>query len=209
MINKSMRASEFLTERVLNLHTPDQKAQYADEVWDMLQKSYAKMGGFKSASSKEELIDIPGYWKVVKRGPELTAVNLYRQTPKTKNFKVYASAAQTTKDLATDKYKATPQGLQDYLMVKKADEKMKRSWAEVSGPAEKLAQSINTKPIPNKFAEYLTGKEILSLNPDGYHYTRLIQGELHEKIIYGFIDLTPEQEKALENKGLDIQDLPR
>jgi murein tripeptide amidase MpaA len=94
-------------------------------------------------------------------------------------------------------------------MVKKADEKMKRGWAEVSGPAEKLAQSTNTKPIPNKFASYLTDKEILNLNPDGYHYTRLIMGEPHEKIIYGFIGLTPEQEKELKNKGLDIQDLPQ
>jgi hypothetical protein len=204
-----MRAHEFLTERVLNLHTPEQKSQYADEVWDMLQKAYAKMGGFKSATSKEELIEIPGYWKLVKRGPEITAVNLYKQTPQTQSFKTYASAAQVQQDPKSGEYKATSQGVADYTDLKKADQKMKRSWAEVSGGAEKTAKRIGAKPIPNKFASYLTNKEILRLNPDGYHYTRLIQGEPYEKIIYGFIGLTPEQEKELENKGLDIQDLPQ
>jgi hypothetical protein len=204
-----MRAHEFLTERVLNLHTPEQKSQYADEVWDMLQKAYAKMGGFKSATSKEELIEIPGYWKLVKRGPEITAVNLYKQTPQTQTHKSYALAAKVTQDPVTNKYKASPAGMRDIQDLVNADAKTRRSWVEVSGPAERLIHSTGAKPIPNKFASYLTNKEILRLNPDGYHYTRLIQGEPYEKIIYGFIGLTPEQEKELENKGLDIQDLPQ
>ncbi len=204
-----MRAHEFLTERVLNLHTQEQKAQYADEVWDMLQKAYAKMGGFKSATSKEEIIEIPGYWKLIRRGSEITAVNLYKQSSHTKNLKTYASAAQVHIDPETNEYKATPQGLADYTKLKNEDLKMKRGWAEVSGGAEKTAKRIGAKPVPNKFAQYLTGKEIFELDPDGYHYTRLIQGKPHKKIIYGFIGLTPEQEKELENKGLDIQDLPQ
>jgi len=95
------------------------------------------------------------------------------------------------------------------LQIKKADVTQKRSWAEVSGPAEKLAIRNGAKPIPNKYAAYLSGKEILELNPDGYHYTRLIQGEPHEKIMYGFVGLTPEQRKALEINNLDIRDLPQ
>ena len=95
------------------------------------------------------------------------------------------------------------------MAIKKADVTQKRSWAEVSGTPETFAKRLGAQPIPNKYAAYLTGKEILELSPDGYHYTRLIMGEPHEKIIYGFIGLSPDQEKALENNGLDIQDLPR
>lgn len=204
-----MRAKEFLIERILNLHTPEQKAKYADQVWDLLQKAYQKVGGFKSAVNKEELIGNPGYWKVAKRGDKITAVNLYRKIPQTNTFKVYASGAEAELDPEKQEYRATEQGKRDYTDIKKADVTQKRSWAEVSGAPETFAKRLGAKPIPNKYAAYLTGKEILELNPDGYHYTRLIMGEPHEKIIYGFIGLSPDQEKALENNGLDIQDLPR
>jgi len=202
-----MRAKELLTERILNLHTTQQKAQYADEVWDLLQKAYQKAGGFKSAVNKEELINNPGYWKVAKRGDKITAVNLYRKVPQTNTFKIYASGAQAEIDPDKQEYRATEQGKRDYINIKKADVSQKRSWAEVSGSPEIFAKRLGAKPIPNKFAAYLTGKEILELNPDGHHYTRLIQGEPHEKAMYGFVDLTPDQKKALEIKGLDIQDL--
>ena len=204
-----MRAKEFLIERILNLHTPEQKAKYADQVWDLLQKAYQKAGGFKSAVNKEELINNPGYWKIAKRGDRITAVNLYRKIPQTNTFKIYASGAETELDPDTQEYRATEKGKRDYLNIKKADITQKRSWAEVSGSPEMLAKRLGAQPVPNKYAAYLTGKEILELSPDGYHYTRLIMGEPHEKIIYGFIGLSPKQEKALENNGLDIQDLPR
>jgi hypothetical protein len=204
-----MRAKEFLIERILNLHTPEQKAKYADQVWDLLQKAYQKVGGFKSAINKEELVANPGYWKVAKRGDKITAVNLYRKIPQTDTFKVYASGAESELDPTKDEYRATKQGKRDYSAIKKADVTQKRSWAEVSGAPETVAKRLGANPIPNKYAAYLTGKEILELSSDGYHYTRLIMGEPHEKIIYGFIGLSPDQEKALENNGLDIQDLPR
>lgn len=204
-----MRAKELLTERILNLHTPEARAKYADQVWHLLQKSYQKAGGFKSAVNKEELINNPGYWKIAKRGDRITAVNLYRKIPQTNTFKIYASGAETELDPDTQEYRATEKGKRDYLNIKKADITQKRSWAEVSGSPEMLAKRLGAQPVPNKYAAYLTGKEILELSPDGYHYTRLIMGEPHEKIIYGFIGLSPKQEKALENNGLDIQDLPR
>jgi hypothetical protein len=178
-------------------------------VWELLQKAYEKMGGFKSAANKEELIANPGYWKVVKRGGKITAVNLYRKIPQTSTFKVYASGAEAELDPETNKYRATTQGKHDYMQIKKADVTQKRSWAEVSGPAEKLAIRNGAKPIPNKYAGALTDKAILSLDPDGIHYTRLIMGELHKKAMYGFVGLTPEQKKSLENKGLEIHDLPK
>lgn len=203
-----MRYREFLIERVVNLHSTDEKMAYADEVWDMLQRSYKKMGGFKSAGSPEELANEPGYWKVVRRGDKITAVGIYKKSPQTNNFKAIASATETELNPETGEYKATAQGLKDYNMVKSADVKLNRSWAEVSGPAEKIMIRSGAKPVENKYAEFLTGKKIVDLNPDGYHYTRLIQGEPHEKVIVGFINLSPEGAEELSKRGIDLQELP-
>lgn len=203
-----MRYHEFLIERVVNLQSTAEKLSYADQVWDMLQRSYKKIGGFKSANSPEELANEPGYWKLVRRGEKITALGVYKKVPKTQNFKMIASATETELNPETGEYRATTQGLKDYNMVKSADIKTNRSWAEVSGPAEKIMIRSGAKPIDNKYAEFLTGKKVLELNSDGYHYTRLIQGEPHEKLIIGFINLSPEGKDELIQRGFNLKELP-
>ena len=202
-----MRYHQLLVEKVLNLHTPKEKMKYADKIWTMLQHSYKKIGGFKSANSAEELANDSGYWKLVRRGNHITALEIYKKVPNTDNFKMVAMATETEPNSAGG-YKATEQGIKDYNMLKNADIKTKRAWAEVSGPAEKLMLRAGAKPIDNKYAEFLTGKKILELNPDGYHYTRLIQGELHEKIIVGFVKLSPQGKEKLAGLGFDLKHLP-
>lgn len=203
-----MKSTEFLTERVLNLWSPEQKAKYADIVWDMLNRSYQKMGGFKSAANVEELIDTPGLWKLVQRGDTITALGIYKPSEKTKNMKSIAAATETEIDPEKNIYVATEQGKKDLMLIKGEDVRLNRSWVEVSGPAEKLMLKMGAKPVPNKFAEFLTGKRILELNSDGYHYTRLIQGEPHEKLIVGFINLSPAGAEQLKGMGLDPKEFP-
>lgn len=203
-----MRYKEFLIERVINLHTIEDKIKYAEPVWDMLERSYKKIGGFKSASSVEELANDPGYWKIVRRGDRITAVTIYKKVPKTKNYKLVASATETVFDPESGNYRTTPQGLSDFKMIRTSDIKTKRSWAEVSGAAEHLLLKAGGKPISNEYAEFLTGKKVLELNDDGYHYTRLIQGEPYEKIIVGFVNLSDDAKTELEARGFDLKKLP-
>ena len=203
-----MKSTEFLTERILNLWSPEQKAKYADVVWDTLNRSYQKVGGFKSAANIEELIDTPGLWKLVQRGDTITALSIYKPIEKTNNMKGIAAATETELDPDTNKYVATTQGKKDLMMIKSEDIRLNRSWVEVSGPAEKLMLKMGAKPVPNKFAEFLTSKKLLDLNSDGFHYTRLIQGEPHEKLIVGFINLSPEGEAQLRSMGLDPKEIP-
>jgi hypothetical protein len=68
---------------------------------------------------------------------------------------------------------------------------------------------LGADPIPSEYAGMLTGKEILDINPDGYHYTRLIAGYPHEKIIYGVVSLEPSAANLLKNKGIDLKSLPK
>lgn len=189
-----MRAKELLTERVLNLFHADEKIKYADQVWDLLQKSYQKAGGFHSAEDIPELISKTNLWKLVVRNGQVTAANLYKDLHGRKSI-----AAGTD---------GTLQGKNDYKMVKSADIKYRRAWSEVSGAPEHLAAKSGLRPLPAKFASMLTGKEITEFNPDGYHYTRLISGEPHEKVIYGSIELTPDTILKLTQAGFDLHELP-
>jgi hypothetical protein len=204
-----MKSIEFLAERVINLWTPEQKAKYADVVWDMLDRSYQKMGGFKSAANVDELIDTPGLWKIVQRGNKITALGIYKSSEKTTNLKSIAAATETELDPEKNLYVATQQGKKDLMMIKGEDIKFERAWVEVSGPAEKLMARMGAKPIPNKYAEFLTGKKILELDSDGVHYTRLIQGEPHEKMIVGFAKLSPEGVNQLINMGINPQEFSK
>ena len=203
-----MRSREFLIERILNLWTPEERQPYAKQVWDMLLRSYKHKGGFKSASSLEELVNTPGYWKLTRRGDKITSVSIYKKVEHTNNFKGIASASETEFSQPKNRYAATKPGYADYSHMKDADLKTHRSWSEVSAEIEQLLLKSGAKSIPNKFAAILTGKEILKLNPDGIHYTRLIKGEPHEKSIYGFVSLSPSGQAALERSGISLHDLP-
>ena len=69
---------------------------------------------------------------------------------------------------------------------------------------EKMLARAGATPLSNQLAATLTGKEILDLNPDGYHYTRLIAGHPHEKIIYGFVKMDPALAQKLEKLNITV-----
>jgi hypothetical protein len=190
-----MKLNEILTEHVINAFDPDLKHKYSDQVWEILQKSYSSVpGGFATASSVDELIEKSGLWKFVIRNKQITAIQVYKD-----HFGRKSIASGTD---------GTPEGKKDLMMIANADIKFNRSWAEVSGAPELLLKRARSKPLPAKFAELLTGKEILSYSDDGYHYTRLIGGHPHEKIIYGSVNMSPELENQLTKMGISVNDLP-
>jgi len=191
-----MRAKEFLTERVLNLFDRPSKERMADKVWAMIQRSYANVpGGFATAATVEELIAKSALWKVVTRNGEPTAAIIYKDQFGRKGI---ASCTNGTK-----------QGYKDYTHVRETDTRLGRSWAEVSGKPEQIMIKAGAKPIKAKFAAVLTKKEILDYNPDGFHYTRLINGQPHEKIIYGAVSLSPMEKDYLKNAGISLHGLPK
>lgn len=189
-----MRSSEILQERYLNLFTDDEKMQYGNEVWDLLQKAYADKGGFKSAPDIKALVADSGMWKLNRRDGKINAALIYKDHHGRKLI-----------GLATD---GTRRGIADYANTLSTDMSMKRAWAEVSGKPEAYLIRLGAKPIPAKFAPALTGKQIIEYNPDGIHYTRLLAGEPHEKALYGFVKLTPELQQILKASHINISELP-
>ncbi len=189
-----MKISHILTEHFVNLITPAEKAPFKDQVWDILQTAYAGIGGFKGAENAEELASTPGLWKLSRRNGKIVTVAVYKDVHGRKSI-----ASGTDGSI---------EGRRDFHNIKNADLNMKRMWVEASGAIEHILKKSNAKTIPNRFAGILTGKEILNLNPDGVHYTRLIAGHPYEKIIFGTVDASPELQQLLIKHGFPLHELP-
>lgn len=161
-----------LDERYINLFKDDLK-QYIDIIWDMLQKAYKDLdGGFATASTPEELINKTWLTKCVRRDGKIVACRLYSD-----KFGRKSIAG------ATD---GTAVGKAAFYKLIEEDITQSRAWGEVSDKMEHVMIKRGGVPVPNIYAHQLTKKEILQYNPDGYHYTRMIAGQPHEKIIFAY-----------------------
>ncbi len=171
---------QYLEERVVTIHphlynSHDEytkaKHDFVKSHWDELQKSYAPMGGYAAAASPEELADSLHTIKGVKRNGKVVAWTGYKDQ--------YGRKATVSSTDGSD------EGKKGYREISKEDDRMKRAWAEKSGPAARIADKMGSNKVPNSEAEKLTGKEIISKDEDGHHYERMIGGHIHKKAIYG------------------------
>lgn len=161
-----------LNERFINLNQRNEIEPYIDQIWDIMQKTYSYLdGGFATANSPEELLKKVSFAKLVKKDDKIVAAALYKDQLGKKSIAKGSDGSR--------------EGITWVKKIYEEDLKFERAWGELSGKAEKLAFKLGGVPIPNTFAEKLLGKEIKSLNPDGFHYTREINGADHEKIIFG------------------------
>jgi hypothetical protein len=106
------------------------KELWVDEVWDMLQKTYKKIGGIKGSgfSSKEDMIKNIPMWKMATNNGKLVAVVMYKDKG---GRKAIAGATDGSRD-----------GLKKYKEV--VSEDIKRAFGEKS----KAALSTTMKIIP-------------------------------------------------------------
>jgi hypothetical protein len=169
--------SVLLNERYINLFNDDDKKQYSKIVWDILEKSYEPIGGFKTAINPEELIQKSYLWKLVRKNNEIVAVKIYR-----KQFGLKSIAGGTN---------GTSEGKNALKKMMMQDMKMQNSWGEFSGAPEHILLKYGGAPIPNeeaKIALNKMGKKVLSLDDDGIHYTREIMGKPYKKVMIGWMD---------------------
>lgn len=180
-----------LHESVINLLPKDifLKKKYASEVYAIIQNSYSTLGGIKGTgfASPEDMINTIPFWKIVKRGDEITAVVMYKSKSGRKRV-----AGGTN---------GTSQGKLDYKMISREELKTSRSWGEVSGAP--LAIAIKQHPDLEKFA--IPVSIVKKLMPDdeikqpeendelvqkypqlkNFFYQRNINGHWHTKVCLG------------------------
>lgn len=77
-----IRFKQFINETIDNLFLTDtdKREKYVDQIWDILQHSYAKIGGIHGAgfNSKEEMIKTLPLWKIYRKGDKVKAVLIYK-----------------------------------------------------------------------------------------------------------------------------------
>lgn len=120
-----IRFRTFLTERIDNLFIDDieKRKQYVDQIWSILQHSYAKIGGVKGSgfNDKEDMIDNLPLWKVFRRGDEVKAVIIYKDKQGRKSV-----------SMGTD---GSPEAKKMIQKMKSNEMSSKRSYGEVSDNA--------------------------------------------------------------------------
>ena len=179
----------FLEERFVNLiHDKTEKNKYADDLFSMLQASYAKIGGIKGSGfmSPKDMVDNIPFWKLVRKNGKIVAASFY------KDKKGRKSVAACTD--------GTPEGKIGLATIKSQD--FERAYSEVS---EKMLTFLRnnlpkeyfmSKVIPFEEVEKISdepierpkaGDEEVNHHPDlkQFFYTRLIGGERKTKLMMG------------------------
>lgn len=113
----------FISEAIDNLFIKDRvkREQYIDQIWDLLQKNYAKIGGIhgNGFNSKEEIITKIPMLKIFRQGEEVKAVICYKD-----------SLGRKSVALGTD---GSVEGKRMAANMKVADLSTGRMYGEVSG----------------------------------------------------------------------------
>lgn len=195
-----LRFSQYLSEGYKNFIGPDSvegRKKWIDQAWDILQKSYAPIGGMKGDGfkTKEEMVEKLPMWKLFVRGDTLKAAAFYKDKNGRKAVAIATDGSDEAKKLVADIYKAA----------------LKTSYGEKSGPAlGLLMKQISTKEIPHYFmtpdqVHKLTGDHLIPAKTFGieklepsdkrtwdkfpelhaYFYVRELGGEWHLKATAG------------------------
>lgn len=170
-----------ICEKYTNLFRDDPKADFdkwKDQAYDLLQKSYAPIGGLLGVPDADALVNDSDMWKLVNHGNTILAICIY--TFKRTGRKLTACGCLQGPD-----GKADP-GAKEWLYdILSADMRIRNGWAEVDDKMEHIMQKSGGVPVPVDVAELLMkGKHFTYKDPDGYHYRRIIGGEEHTKILY-------------------------
>lgn len=172
-----MLLEQIILERyVMFVTAPSERRSLARSVWEMIKTTYAEYGSGLFGTSLQDLINTPGVWKLVRRGNELLAGAIYKDTHGHKLRLVFHNNTPAGKD-------ALRRLLHDDILDGYA-------WGEFSGRLEKVLRRFGAMPIPARKAEKILGKPIEKIDPDGYHYWREVYpGHLARQILLGNPDL--------------------
>lgn len=166
------------TYKNLFLKDTDLRKQYVDEVWEILQISYKKMGGIKGSGfqNKEDMIKKIPFWKLSVRDGKVQALAMYKDKKGRKRVAIGTNR--------------TEQGKSDLADLLTSEYKTGRAFGEVSGPSLRFIQSLYSEKELKKFT--IPFDVVKKMMPDDefkqidkYSYERMIGGEWHEKLMLG------------------------
>lgn len=187
-----------LNEHIINIweDNKDDKNRYLDEVWDIFEKAYAKIGGCNA--DKKELLDDNIYWKLTKRDNKITAACIYKILPFGR--KLFLIGSDGTDQGKKDLYK---------MMSEDSSEEARHVYAEVSDAPEHIYHNKYNAPyVDRENVKKILGpsKQITPTDNDSdeYHYTREIgpQKNVYRKAMIGYPKL--ESLQLNEDKSISF-----
>ena len=171
-----MKFKQFINEKFVNLFKPEEKEQYAQVVWDILQLSYKDIGGLKGSgfSSKEDMIKSINMWKLAKSEGKVVACLLWKES--------------NGRKLVAFGYDKSPEGKVLLYKLFKDELKSDRAYGEISHGALAMAKrllgdELYSHLIPSDKVGDVLKKDISP--QDDYHYKRKIGDEEITKVMYG------------------------
>lgn len=184
-----------INETYKNLFSVEDKEKWADDVWDMLNRSYRNVKGGLAGSgfmSKEDMIENIPFWKLTIRNGKLSSVGMYKDKGGRKRV---ASGSD-----------GTEQGKIDLMSSSIADIKQGRAFAEMSkAPLAIISKALDATKyaIPVEVLKSkMKGKKFKEVPKDDFEYLkyphlreflyqREIGGEFHTKLAIGNPNAAP------------------
>lgn len=155
----------------------DKLNKYKDEVYNILQKAYAPIGGILGCENIDMLVNDSDFWKIVTKGSKIIAVAIY--TFKRGGRKMMYCGTDGTSEGKENLYKL----INDDMRLKD-----RNAWVEVNDKMEYIYKKQGAIPVPAEVAQkIMKDKPFLKIHDDGFHYDRYIGGEVHTKIMMGNI----------------------
>lgn len=175
-----MKINQIILTETFDNYLPgdeDKKRLIADEVYQMLQNSYADKGGLigSGLGSPEEMVQKIPMWKVYRKGNDIKSVILYKDKNGRKGVAMGTDGSREGK-IAAGKMSG-------------AEIEQKRSYAEISGAAlrmqqKKFGDKLHDYAVPfEKVKQIMPNEEYQQI--DDYLYRRKIGGKWHEKMMFG------------------------
>lgn len=177
-----MLIEDLIIESYKNILPSDneQRQRYANDVWDILQMSYAPIGGIKGNgfNNIKDMIDNIPFWKLCVRNNEVTAVLLYKDKKGRKRVA-----------MATD---GSSIGKKDLANMIKDEYKTNRAYAEISGGSLKFHKKVLGDEFQNILLPSEVALDVYDADEidiiDSYTYKRNINGQWIEKQLVGTMD---------------------
>ncbi|MBL0708247.1 MAG: hypothetical protein JJW00_04290 [Sulfurimonas sp.] len=156
-----------------------EKLFIVDDVFAILQDAYKNVKGGLNFEDKDHLIQNTSLWKVIYLDEVIVGVIIYKAK---KGLKMVALGISS---FLTKKYNKYIKKLFSHIFKST----FRYTWMEVSEGVEHFIIKNGGKSflLKNTLATQLTGKQILALDDDGYHYKREINGVVKSKVIIGTI----------------------
>lgn len=174
---------ELVNETFTNLFKGDDFSKWKDQAYELLQRSYAPIGGLLGVPDADALVNDSDMWKIYRKGNKILAIIIY--TFKRTGRKLTACGCLQNPDPnSVTGFSADPVAKAWLYKIINDDMHRRDGWAEVDRKMERICRREGGVPIPVEVAAILMkGKNFTKVDPDGYHYWRIIGGEEHEKII--------------------------